>query len=125
MEKTYFERPEQVMFADPENPGEWLVGIALHHNIICGCCGGLFDIDEVIELAHEDGRKQAIYPFAEWVDITDEIVGDCLPEGLDCNDGAIVEVDYEQHYFLIEDDEPTEEVFANTWVDGVAMPSVD
>ena len=28
MEKTYFDRPTQVVFADPDNPGEWLVGIA-------------------------------------------------------------------------------------------------
>ena len=132
MEKTYFERPKQVVFADPENPGEWLVGIAFHHNIICACCGGVFDIDEVIELAHEDGRNQAIYPYEDWVDITDEIAGGCLPEGLEYSGINIVEVvedesneDYEQHYFFIEDDEPVEEVFANTLVNGVAMPSVD
>ena len=122
MEKTYFERPKQVVFADPENPGDWLVGIALHHNIICSCCGGLFDIDEVIELAKEDGRNQAIYPYEDWVDITDEIAGDGLPEGLEYNGVSIVEVIENESN---EDDEPIEAVFANTWVDGVAMPFVD
>ena len=32
--------------------------------------------------------------------------------------------DYEQHSFLLEEEEEAA-IFANTWVDGVAMPSVD
>ena len=130
MEKSYFDRPTQVVFADPDNPGagEWLVGIAYRDEIICGCCGGVFSIDDVIEMATEDGIHCAIYEYPEWNDIADEIVGGELPEGLDRNeDYEIYEIsdeDYEQHSFLLEEEEEAA-VFANTWVDGVAMPSVD
>ncbi len=134
MEKAYFERPAQVVFADPDNPGQWLVGIAHRDEIICGCCGGVFNIEEVIELGHEDGVKCAIYEYADWSDVADEIAGDCLPEGLVITKDGIAEVDsaevesedYEQHYFILdeEEQEPVAAVFANTWVDGVEMPSV-
>ncbi len=128
MEKTYFDRPTQVIFADPDNPGEWLCGIAYRDEIICACCGGVFNIDDVIEMAREDGVNCAIHEYHEWNDIADEIVGGELPETLDRNeDGEIYEVsdeDYEQHSFLLEEEEEAA-VFANTWVDGVAMPSID
>ena len=128
MEKTYFERATQVIFADPDNVGEWLCGIAYRDEIICACCGGTFDIDAVVELAHEDGIKCAIHEYHEWNDIADEIVGGELPETLDRNEnGEIYEVsdeDYEQHSFLLEEEEETA-VFANSWVDGVAMPIID
>ena len=128
MEKSYFDKPIQVVFADPENPGDWLAGIAFHDCIICGCCGGVFSIDDVIEMAREDGVKCAIHEYLEWNDIADEIVGGELPETLDRNeDGEIYEVsdeDYEQHSFFLEEEEEVA-VFANTWVDGVAMPSID
>ena len=55
-----------------------------------------------------------------------------LPEGLEYlrteDDFRIVETaaeDYEQHYFLLEEEEEDQAaVFANTWVDGAAMPEV-
>ena len=126
--KTYFDRPTQVVFADPDNPGDWLVGIAYRDEIICGCCGGVFNIDDVIEMATEDGVRCAIHEYPEWNDIADEIVGGELPEGLDRNENyEIYEVsdeNYKQHSFLLEEEEEAA-VFANTWVDGVAMPSVD
>ena len=79
-------------------------------------------------MAREDGVNCAIHMYPEWVDITDEIVGGELPETLDHNeDGEIYEVsneDYEQHSFLLEEEEETA-VFANSWVDGVAMPIID
>jgi hypothetical protein len=128
MEKTYFDRPAQVVFADPDNPGEWLVGIAYQDEVICACCGGVFRIDEVIEMTHENGVNCAIYVYPEWVDITNEIVGDELPEALDRNeDGEIYEVsneDYEQHSFLLEEEEEAA-VFAKTCIDGVVIPSID
>ena len=129
MEKSYFDRPKQVVFADPVNPGEWLSGIAYRDEIICGCCGGVFSIDDVIDMAREDGVNYAIHEYHEWNDIADEIVGGELPKTLDRNeDGEIYEVsdeDYEQHYFLLEEEEEEQAaVFANTWVDGVAMPEV-
>ena len=128
MEKSYFDRPTQVVFADPDNPGEWLSGIAYRDEIICGCCGGVFSIDDVIEMARESGVNCAIHEYREWNDIADEIVGGELPETLDRNeDGDIYEVsdeDYEQHSFLLEEEEEAA-VFYNTWVDGVAMPSIN
>ena len=130
MEKSYFDRPTQVVFADPDNPGsgEWLVGIAYRDEIICGCCGGVFSIDDVIEMAREDNINCAIHEYHEWNDIADEIVGGELPETLDRNEnGEIYEVsdeEYEQYAFTLEEEEETA-VFANTWVDGVAMPSVE
>ena len=128
MEKSYFDRPTQVVFADPDNPGEWLVGIAYRDEIICGCCGGVFEIADVLESAVLGGAKNAIYEYSEWNNIADEIIGGELPEALNRNeDGKIYEIsdeDYEQHSFLLEEEEETA-VFANTWVDGVAMPSID
>ena len=127
--KSYFDRPTQVVFADPDNPGDWLAGIAHRDEIICGCCGGVFNIDDVIEMATEDGVRCAIHEYPEWNDIADEIVGGELPEGLDRNeDYEIYEIsdeDYEQHSFLLDEEEEVQAVFANTWVDGMAMPSID
>ncbi len=129
MYKSYFDRPTQVGFADPDNPGDWLVGIAYRDEIICGCCGGVFNIDDVIEMATEDGVRCAIHEYPEWNDIADEIAGGELPEGLDRNeDYEIYEIsdeDYEQHSFLLDEEEEVQAVFANTWVDGMAMPSID
>ena len=131
MNKFYFESPTQVVFADPENTGDWLAGIAFKDVIICSCCGGVFEIDEVITQAKEDGVINPIHAYHDWNDITDEIVGSGLPEGLEYlrseDDFRIVETaaeEYEQHSFLLEEEEEAQAIFANTWVDGVAMPEV-
>ena len=128
----FYEKPKQVMFADPENPGDWLVGIAFHDSIICSCCGGVFEIEDVVKQAQEDGVVNPIYEYEDWSDLTDDITGDMLPEGLEYHrtedDFRIIETaaeNYEQHYFLLEEEEEEQAaVFANTWVDGVAMPEV-
>ena len=130
----FYEKPKQVIFADPENPGDWLAGIAFHDSIICSCCGGVFEIEDVIAQAKADGVINPIYAYEDWSDLTDDIYGGVLPEGLehsgDENGPAIVEsatVEYEQHRFLLEEEEEDQAVaavFANTWVDGVAMPDV-
>ena len=83
MENRYFDRPKQVMFADLDNPGRWNVGIAYKDEIICACCGGIFDIDEVYELATEAGIKQAVYPYEDWCSISEEIYGGEPPAGLE------------------------------------------
>ena len=127
----FYEKPKQVVFADPENPGDWLAGIAFQDSIICSCCGGVFEIEDVVKQAKEDGVVNPIYEYEDWSDITDDIVGSVLPDGLEYNrsddDFRIVETvaeDYEQHYFLL-DEESQDIIFANTWVDGIAMPSID
>ncbi len=128
----FYEKPKQVIFADPENPGDWLAGIAFHDSIICSCCGGVFEIEDVVKQAKEDGVVNPIYEYEDWSDLTDDIFGGVLPEGLEYTDTEegqmIVEsaiTEYEQHYFNLEEEEEEQAaVFANTWVDGVAMPEV-
>ena len=128
----FYEKPKQVIFADPENPGDWLAGIAFHDCIICSCCGGVFEIEDVVKQAKEDGVVNPIYEYEDWSDLTDDIFGGILPEGLEYTDTEegqmIVEsatTEYEQHYFNLEEEEEEQAaVFANTWVDGVAMPDL-
>ena len=126
----FYEKPKQVIFADPENPGDWLAGIVFHDCIICSCCGGVFEIEDVVKQAKEDGVVNPIYEYEDWSDLTDDIFGGVLPEGLEYTDTEegqmIVEsatTEYEQHYFNLEEEEEEQAaIFANTWVDGIAMP---
>jgi hypothetical protein len=64
--------PRQVMFWDGEN---YCAGIMIGKLLVCGCCGGTFNLDEVIEIAREDGQVP-VRVFDTWVDISDEIEGD-------------------------------------------------
>ena len=125
MNKPYFETPKQVMFHDIDNPHSWLVGIGYKDEIICADCGGIYEIAEVCELS-EGYVDQAIYPYEKWVSLADEIYGGELPEGLIVNEeDSIVEEsteEYEQYAFYLEEEEEAQAIFANTWVDGVAMP---
>lgn len=92
-QKMFYKRPTQVVFADPDNPGVWISGIAYRDEIICGCCGGVVSIDDVIEMAREDGVNCAIHEYHDWSNIADEIVGGELPETLGCNEnGEIYEI---------------------------------
>ena len=76
--------PKQVMFYDGE---DMCAGIMIGDKIVCARCGALFEVDEVIENAREDGRD-AIRVFDYWVDLSIEVEGD-----LD---------DYENHTVLLE-----------------------
>jgi len=64
--------PCQVMFWDGEN---YCAGFMIGKLLVCGCCGGTFNLDEVIEMAREDGQVP-VRVFDTWVDISDEIMGD-------------------------------------------------
>ena len=128
MNKPYFESPKQVMFHDIDNPHSWLVGIGYKDEIICACCGGVYEIAEVCELS-EGYVDQAIYPYEDWINLADEIYGGELPEGLTVNEedsiveeSAVDAEEYEQYAFHLEEEEEAQAAFANTWVDGVAMP---
>ena len=144
MNKPYFDVPKQVVFHDIDNPQNWLVGIAYKDEIICSCCGGVYEIAEVCELS-EGYVEQAIYPYEEWVDLSTEISGGEWPDGLtdiqENGEYRVVEVcaiptedyeqmtmddgkDYEAYAFNLEEEEEVQAVFANTWVDGVAMPEI-
>jgi hypothetical protein len=74
----------QVMFYDGEG---MCSGIMVGDKIVCACCGAVYDVDEVVSNAIEDGRE-AIRMFGTWVDISTEVEGD-----LD---------DYENHTVLLE-----------------------
>ena len=72
--KRFFEKPTQVMFKQDEetmleNGAEWFAGIAYHDEIICGCCGGIIEMDEV----------ETISPMS-WIDISEAIAGDLMLE---------------------------------------------
>jgi hypothetical protein len=69
-----FDIPTQVMFADPDNYDEWLFGIAYKDEIICGCCGGVFEISDVIKMAPEH-IIEPIRQYKEWTNISDAIYG--------------------------------------------------
>lgn len=64
--------PHQVLFWDGEG---YCAGIQYQNLIICGCCGGVFDIDEVVDSANDSG-VYAIKAYDTWVDLSDEIKGD-------------------------------------------------
>ena len=74
---TRFDVPTQVLFVDED--GVWRGGIAYRDEIICGCCGGVYEIDEVIEFAPEY-VQQPIHKYEYWIDISDEIRGGEVPE---------------------------------------------
>ena len=63
----YFEKPTQVKFFDKDN-NIWVGGIAYHGEIICGCCGGTLEIDELAE------HEMVIYD--DWVNLSYEIIGE-------------------------------------------------
>ena len=64
--KTFFDVPAQVKFKiDPnfceEEGNLWICGIAYHDVIICACCGGVFEMDEICEIVE-----------LPWYDFSDE-----------------------------------------------------
>ena len=69
----YFEVPTQVKFWDVDGD-HYIGGIAYRNEIICGCCGGIFDITEIYELA-PDTLKEDLVVY-DWVDISNEICGE-------------------------------------------------
>lgn len=74
---TYFSVPTQTFFWDNDNNG-WNVGIAYGEEIICGCCGGVFEIADIYENAP---IPDPIRPYGDWIDISEEIAGGELPKG--------------------------------------------
>ena len=92
--KTYYERPTQVMFIDEEGIEQF--GIAYLDEIICGCCGGIFSVEEVIDNA-PDHIGKPIYEYPEWSNLADEIYGGVYPE------------EYEDDVFYDEEEDEDEE----------------
>lgn len=71
----YFEVPTQVKFWDYEG-GHYLGGIAYRDEIICGCCGGIFDISEIYKLAPDTLLGGPIVRLNGWKTIKYDICGD-------------------------------------------------
>lgn len=69
MNEKYFDIPTQVHFFVPFT-SEWCYGIAYHNEIICACCGGIFELDEV-----ESVTKLT------WIGFAEDIADDTLPFG--------------------------------------------
>lgn len=47
MIKVYYDKPTQVKFYDYEEE-KYHYGIAYHDEITCACCGGMFEIEELL-----------------------------------------------------------------------------
>lgn len=59
--KLYFKNPKQVKFMDYD--GTINIGIAYKNEIICTCCGGVYEIEDL--LLHQ---PQTIKEWKYWVD---------------------------------------------------------
>lgn len=65
---TNFDEPTQVMFYDGS---EYHAGIAYHDEVICGCCGGTFEVADINEMALED--KVVPIVALPWVDFSEDV----------------------------------------------------
>ena len=84
----YFLQPTQVMYLDyreEDNP-RVLTGIAFRQEIICGCCGGVIDIDKLVEAGKREGHNKVVFPYNTWEDISEAIDGGEYPPGLACGE---------------------------------------
>lgn len=70
----FFTTPTQVKFYDSANK-KYLGGIAYKNEIICGCCGSVFEISNIIIGAKENGVEDPIIEFP-WINIQSEIIGE-------------------------------------------------
>ena len=86
--KKFYDVPTQVCFYDDEN--ELKFGIAYHDEIICGCCGSIYEISEVRQVCELD-----------WINISDAISGDY--EEPDINDD-VDETGYNPYMGCCDDD---------------------
>lgn len=70
----FFEVPTQVKFYEAAEE-DYIGGIAYRNEIICGCCGSVLEISDVIVEAEEEGIEEPIVKLP-WIDIQSEIVGE-------------------------------------------------
>lgn len=70
----FFEVPTQVKFYEAAEE-DYIGGIAYKNEIICGCCGSVFEISDVIAEAKADGIEEPIIKLP-WIDIQSEIIGE-------------------------------------------------
>lgn len=70
----FFEVPTQVKFYEAAEE-DYTGGIAYRNEIICGCCGSVLEISDVIAEVEEDGIEEPIVKLP-WIDIQSEIIGE-------------------------------------------------
>ena len=72
----FFETPTQVKFLDEaEDEPKYKGGIAYGDVIVCGCCGGVVEIGDLLEHFSEQEANLIIIPL-EWIDISEAIIGE-------------------------------------------------
>lgn len=76
MKYNYFAVPAQVKFWDAPSGGHYIGGIAYRDEIICGCCGSVFKINEIYESAPDALDNDPIVVYKGWVGLSSEICGD-------------------------------------------------
>lgn len=76
MEELYYNHPVQVRYWDT-GLEQYVGGIGYHEHIICGCCGKLCSISEIIEEASKYSKLDADKAIIEmeWINISNEIIG--------------------------------------------------
>lgn len=67
--KYWYDVPTQVKVESTDDSDGWDYGIAYQGYFICGCCGEVFELDELAE----DGLEIVDLP---WVSLHDEIKGE-------------------------------------------------
>ena len=66
--------PRQVRWTDFDSEtGNVLYGIQLGDKVICSCCGGIFSIDEMNELARTWLCTNWVEVSEEWISFSDEM----------------------------------------------------
>ena len=72
----FYDLPTQVKFVDFDSDKlSWIGGIAFEDKIICGCCGGVFEISDIYDEANEIGFEGEPIQELRWIDISEEIKG--------------------------------------------------
>ena len=71
----YYTRPTQIKFFESgiHAPIGWYGGVAVADRVICGHCGNVFSIAELISLAPKQ-VEHPIQTFSSWFDISDDII---------------------------------------------------
>lgn len=75
MKYDYFNVPTQVKFFD-YNGGHYIGGIAYRDEIICGCCGGVFNINKIYKVAPDTLLEDPIIAYDNWACISSAICGE-------------------------------------------------
>lgn len=71
----YFAVPTQVKFWDALSK-DYIGGIAYRDEIICGCCGSIFEISEIYESAPSTLEGDPIVIVKGWKGFSDKICGE-------------------------------------------------